>query len=201
MNEIHENPNLIFKNINKLLNIGVTDRNHPFHTPIFSTINELNSISARVVVLRKYDEYFRVLNFHTDFRSSKIYELTSNHSSYFVFYDHKIKIQLRIKTHSIIHNRNAISKKAWEDTKLQSRKCYLTKKNPSSKTTKPEDGLPKHLQGIDPTKEESESGYENFTVIENVINNIDYLYLAASGHRRLNISFKKNEPKFDWIIP
>tara|TARA_Y100000590_G_scaffold467363_1_gene646010 strand:- start:12396 stop:13001 length:606 start_codon:yes stop_codon:yes gene_type:complete len=201
MNEIKENPNLIFDNINKLLNIGASDRKHPFHTPIFSNINELNLINSRVVVLRNYDSYYKTLNFHTDYRSPKIFELTKNNNSYFVFYDNKIKIQLRINTESIIHNRNAITKKAWENTQLQSRKCYLTKKTPSSKTKIPEDGLPKHLQGVDPSRDESETGYENFTVIENIIKNIDWLRLDSSGHKRLNINLINNEPKFDWLIP
>ena len=92
-------------------------------------------------------------------------------------------------------------KKAWENTQLQSRKCYLTKKTPSSKTKIPEDGLPKHLQGVDPSRDESETGYENFTVIENIIKNIDWLRLDSSGHKRLNINLINNEPKFDWLIP
>ena len=201
MKEINENPKSIFENINELLNLGARDRKHAFHTPVFSSFNHKNFISSRVVVLRNYNQYFRVLNFHTDYRSPKIFELAKNNSSSFLFYDYKIKIQLRIKTLSIIHNNNAITKKAWLQTKLQSRKCYLTEKIPSSKTNFPEDGIPKHLKGVDPSNDESESGYENFTVIENVIKNIDYLNLASSGHRRLNVSFEKNEPKFDWLIP
>ena len=86
-------------------------------------------------------------------------------------------------------------------SRLSSRKCYLTEKAPSSITTLPEDGIPKHLNGVDPSQEESEKGYDNFVVIENKIQNIDWLYLAASGHRRLNIVFKHSEPVFKWIIP
>ena len=75
------------------------------------------------------------------------------------------------------------------------------KKSPSSKTNIPEDGLPKHLQGIDPTKNESEQGYNNFAVIQNKIESIDWLYLSYSGHKRLSINFKNNMPEFSWLIP
>ena len=68
-------------------------------------------------------------------------------------------------------------------------------------TTLPEDGIPKHLKGIDPSQKESEKGYDNFAIVENEIQNIDWLYLASSGHRRLNIVFKNSEPLFKWIIP
>ena len=201
MSLFNENPKSIFDNIKKLLTLAVKDRHHTFHTPVFSNKNQNNSIDSRIIVLRKFNESNLKLNFHTDFRSPKIVNLKKNNNSSFLFYDFKIKIQLRITTLSIINNKNDITKNAWDLSHLSSRKCYLTKKAPSSITTLPEDGIPKHLKGIDPSQEESEKGYGNFAVIENEIQNIDWLYLAASGHRRLNIVFKNFEPVFKWIIP
>ena len=192
-----QNPNTIFNNINELLSIGAKDRKHSFHTPVFST----SSNNSRVVVLRKFNQIKLSLIFHTDLRSPKINELNKLNLSNFVFYDSKIKVQLRIKTISKIHYNNDVTKETWEQTRLSSRKCYLTKKSPSTPTNKPEDGIPEHLKGIDPKQSESADGYKNFSIIENTIQNIDWLYLASSGHRRLNISFKKNEPVFQWIIP
>ena len=201
MSPFNENPKSIFINIKELLKLAVTDRHHTFHTPVFSNKNQNNSIDSRVVVLRKFNENNLKLNFHTDFRSPKIINITKDNNSTFVFYDFKLKIQLRINTNSIINNKNNISKNAWELSPLSSRKCYLTEKAPSSITKLPEDGIPKHLRGINPSQEESEKGYDNFTVIENKIQNIDWLYLAFSGHRRLNIDLKNSEPVFEWIIP
>ena len=142
-----------------------------------------------------------ILNFHTDARSPKVSSLKKNNNSLFVFYDQKLKVQLRIKTISSINNQNIITKKMWERTKLVSRKCYLTQKPPSSITSLPEDGIDDNLKGKEPTLEESEKGYKNFTVIQNQIKQIDWLYLAASGHRRLKITLKNNFPNFEWLIP
>ena len=201
MSLFNENPKSIFDNIKKLLTLAVKDRRHTFHTPVFSNNNKNNSIDSRVVVLRKFNENNLKLNFHTDFRSPKIVNLKKNNHSSFLFYDFKLKIQLRVITLSIINNKNDLTKNAWDLSRLSSRKCYLTEKTPSSETTLPEDGIPKHLKGINPSQEESEKGYSNFAVIENEIQNIDWLYLASSGHRRLNIAFKNSEPVFKWIIP
>ena len=201
MSLIYENPKAIFNNIKELLTIGVKDRNHCFHTPIFSNNNQNNLVDSRIVVLRKFNENNLKLNFHTDFRSPKIINLQNNNLANFVFYDFKLKIQLRIKTFSIINNKNDVSKNAWEQTRLSSRKCYLTRKAPSSITTLAEDGIPNHLKSIDPSLDESEKGYENFTVIENEILNIDWLYLQSSGHQRMKIDFKNFKPFFKWIIP
>ena len=196
-----ENTYEIFEDIKKNLNRGVKDRGHGYHTPIFSNIDKEKSIDSRIVVLRKFDPKKMVLNFHTDFRSPKVHNLKKNNKSLFVFYDQKLKIQLRIKTSSTINNQNKICKEMWENTKLFSRKCYLTVKPPSSITNQPEDGIHESLKGKEPTKKESEKGYKNFTVIENHIILIDWLYLSASGHRRLIISFKDINPIFDWVIP
>ena len=202
MSLVDENPFEILKNIEKLLIIGAKDRKQAFHTPIFSNNNnDNNETNSRVVVLRKFNNKKMTLFFNTDYRSPKIIDLQKNNQTNFVFYDANIKIQLRIRTISKIHYNNDITLEAWEETRLFSRKCYLTKKAPSSLTSLAEDGIPDHLIGIDPTKQESEEGYKNFSVLENLIQEIDWLYLASSGHRRLNISFNYNKPIFNWKIP
>ena len=201
MVDFNENPKVIINNIKELLVIGAKDRKHAFHTPVFSNNNINNSVNSRVVVLRKFNQEKMTLTFNTDYRSPKVIDLQKNNQSNFVFYDTKIKIQLRIKTVSIIHHDNQVSLEAWEQTRIFSRKCYLTEKMPSSVTAIPEDGIPKHLKGIDPTQHESEMGYKNFTVIENQIKEIDWLYLASAGHRRLKILFNNEQKKFEWLIP
>ena len=201
MSIFDENPNNIFNNIKNLLTIGVEDRKHTFHTPIFSNNNN-DMTNSRVVVLRNFKHNKMTLIFNTDYRSPKIIELKKNNKTSFVFYDTKIKIQLRIKTLTKIHYNNDVTLEAWEKTRLFSRKCYLTEKAPSSPTNIPEDGISEHLKGINPEQKESENGYKNFSVIENFIQEIDWLYLAASGHRRLKILVNnKNEFTFEWIIP
>ena len=196
-----ENTNEIFEDIKRNLTRGVKDRKHTFHTPVFCNVDNENSIESRVVVLRQFDSPNMVLNFHTDFRSPKILGLQQNNNSLLVFYDHKLKIQLRIKTTSTINNQNKVTQEMWDQTKLFSRKCYLTEKAPSSSTNLPEDGIDESLGGREPTLEESERGYKNFTVVQNQIQQIDWLYLAASGHRRLKIILEKQIPSFQWIIP
>ena len=196
-----ENTSEIFEDIKRNLTRGVKDRKHTFHTPVFCNGDNENNIESRVVVLRQFDSPNMVLNFHTDFRSPKILGLQQNNNSLLVFYDHKLKIQLRIKTTSTINNQNKVTQEMWEQTKLFSRKCYLTEKAPSSSTNLPEDGIDQSLGGREPTIEESERGYKNFTVVQNQIQQIDWLYLAASGHRRLKIILEKQIPSFHWIIP
>ena len=47
--------------------------------------------------------------------------------------------------------------------------------------------------------EQSEEGYKNFTVIKCNIKSIEWLYLAAKGHRRAKFDFETN--KNAWLVP
>ena len=200
-NSSKENIQEILQDIKKNLTRGVKDRKHAFHTPVFSNISEKGDIESRIVVLRKFDHKNMILNFHTDYRSPKTKNLKKNNNSQFVFYDHKLKIQMRIKTISYLNYQNKVSKEMWDKTRLLSRKCYLTTKGPSSITLIPEDGIPAHLLGKEPDFDESEKGYQNFTVVENKILEIDWLYLDIKGHRRLKLIFKNADPDYQWLIP
>ncbi len=64
---------------------------------------------------------------------------------------------------------------------------------PSNLSIKPE------LDNFDYTKEQSEEGYKNFTVIQCKIKSIEWLYLAAKGHRRAKFNLENN--KDTWLVP
>ena len=51
------------------------------------------------------------------------------------------------------------------------------------------------LEDFDYTMEQSEDGYKNFTVIKCHIKSIEWLYLAAKGHRCENTWLVKNNQK------
>lgn len=203
MHKISEDHFSILENIKENLTIGVKNRHHGFHSPVFTNIIENGSATSRIVILRLFDANNYQINFHSDIRSKKIVELRKKPSTNFLFYDHQIKIQLRIKTQSFIHHEDIISKNAWQLTRLISRKCYLTTKSPSSFTSLAEDGVPEILKGKSPDQKQSENGYKNFAVISNMIESIEWLHLAHSGHRRLHIDLKHGVDKisFQWMIP
>ena len=82
-----------------------------------------------------------------------------------------------------------------------SRQCYLGSKTPGSITSIPSSGLSKNVDNFGYTMEESEIGYKNFSLIETFIKSIEWLYLAAKGHRRAQFILKKNTIEKKWIIP
>ena len=190
----------VYLRIWELFKLGLKDRNLPFHIPVFICGNKDKS-NGRIVVLRGVDENEKKIWFHSDIRSNKIKILKSNPKATLLFYDKSEKIQLRISGSAKINYQNDISKKAWKKTAHMSRQCYLGDKAPGSNTLIPASGLTIDIDNLKYTLEESEIGYKNFCVIETFINSIEWLYLAAKGHRRAYFTLKNNSLEKKWLIP
>ena len=195
----YEDFNEIEKKLWALLLRAVNDRGSEFRTPVF-ICGDQNNLDGRVVVLRKADEKNLSLQFHSDIRSTKIDTIKKNPNSSLLFYGKKEKIQLRMKVECKLHYKDDITKESWDKTGHISRKCYLVINGPGTKSEKPTSGLDNKFDNFNFTKEESEVGYKNFCVIKCKIKSIEWLYLAAKGHRRALIDFQGSK-KFSWLIP
>ena len=195
----YEDFNEIEKKLWSLLVRAVNDRNSEFRTPVF-ICGDKNNLDGRVVVLRKVDEKNLSVQFHSDIRSTKIDAIKKNSNSSLLFYGKKEKIQLRMKVESKLHYNDETTKESWDKTGHISRKCYLVTNGPGTKSEKPTSGLDNKFDNFDFTKEESEAGFKNFCVIKCKIKSIEWLYLAAKGHRRALLKFQGSK-KFSWLIP
>ena len=195
----YESSSEIEKKLWSLLTEAVKDRDSEFRTPIFICGNDTD-IDGRVVVLRKADQKNNFIQFHSDIRSSKIEKIKKNPNCSVLFYGKKEKIQLRLKTECEVNFNNEITKESWKKTGHVSRKCYLVTNGPGTVSEKPTSGLNGKFDNFDFTKEESEEGYRNFSVIKCKIKSIEWLYLAAKGHRRALINFEGSK-KFTWLVP
>mgnify|MGYP002004186110 FL=1 len=104
-----------------------------------------------------------------------------------------------MKVNCEIHHNDKIAKESWNKTGHISRKCYLVTDGPGTKSEKPTSGLNDKFDNFNFSKEESEEGYKNFCVIKCKIKSIEWLYLAAKGHRRAKFDLEKN--KDTWLVP
>ncbi len=181
-----------------MLNDAVTNRRSPFRIPVFICADR-NEIDGRIVVLRKADKENNLLQFHTDLRSPKVEILKKNKNASLVFYDKEEKIQLRVKVECDLNNQNSVTKESWTKTQHVSRRCYLTDNAPGTISNDPTSGMISELEDFDYTIEQSEKGYKNFTVIQCKIKSIEWLYLAAKGHRRAKFNLQNN--KNIWLVP
>ena len=188
----------IKKKIWSILNNAVTDRSSQFRIPVF-ICGDQSDFDGRIVVLRKSDEQNDIVQFHSDIRSNKIEKLKKNNQASMLFYDKEEKIQVRLKVECTINHDNEITKESWLKTGHISRKCYLVDNGPGSESPTPTSGLKPKLDNFEFTMEQSEEGYKNFTVIQCKVKSIEWLYLAAKGHRRARFDLETN--KDNWLIP
>ena len=188
----------IKKKIWSMLDDAVTNRSSQFRIPVFVCGNQ-SHFDGRIVVLRKSDQSNNLLQFHTDIRSDKIAKLKNNNNASMLFYDKEEKIQVRLKVECIINHNNEITKESWSKTGHISRKCYLVDNGPGTESSAPTSGLKAELDNFEFTMEQSEEGYKNFTVIQCKIKSMEWLYLAAKGHRRARFDLINN--KENWLVP
>ena len=198
--DYYNNLDKIYLKIWNLLDLGLKNRNAPFHIPVF-ICGEKKEFDGRIIVLRGIDKNEKKLWFHSDIRSNKVEILKSNPKATLLFYDKTEKIQLRIGGFAKINYQNEMTKKSWKKTVHMSRQCYLGDKAPGSFVSLPTSGLTNEVDNLKYTIEESETGYTNFCVIETFIKSIEWLYLAAKGHRRAQFNLNKKKPEKKWLIP
>ena len=188
----------IKKKIWSMLDDAVTNRSSQFRIPVF-ICGDQKDFDGRIVVLRKSDQSNNLVQFHSDIRSDKIPKLKSNKNASMLFYDKEEKIQVRLKVECTINYSNEITKDSWKKTGHISRKCYLVDNGPGTESPTPTSGLKPELDNFEFTIEQSEEGYKNFTVIQCKIKSIEWLYLAAKGHRRARFELEDN--KEYWLVP
>ncbi len=188
----------IKKKIWSMLDDAVTNRSSTFRIPVF-VCGDQKDFDGRIVVLRKSDQSNNLLQFHSDIRSDKIPKLKNNKNASMLFYDKEEKIQVRLKVECIINHNNETTKESWSKTGHISRKCYLVDGGPGTESSAPTSGLKPEFDNYEFTMEQSEQGYKNFTVIQCKIKSIEWLYLAAKGHRRARFELDNN--KEYWLVP
>jgi pyridoxamine 5'-phosphate oxidase len=194
MNEIFAQNNLheIETYIWELLVQSVNSSKTPFHQGCVATVNN-NIPEQRMVVLRGADAVEKTLSFNTDIRSVKIEQLRVNSAVSWLFYDTKLKVQLRMYALAYINFDDEVSKIAWQNTRLASKICYTTQAKPGSSIPTPEliDVNQKEV-----SEELLEFAENNFAVIETKIYAIDFVFLNREGNRRAFFDYRTN--CFEW---
>ncbi|MGL5114605.1 MAG: pyridoxamine 5'-phosphate oxidase family protein [Beijerinckiaceae bacterium] len=180
----------------RLLARGVADRRSAFHHPVVATLGLDGRPCARTVILRSCDAGVRLLRFHTDIRSEKIAELRRDPRVAMHFYDSGAKIQVRVEGRAALHADDGIADAAWGGSRLFSRQCYGVVPGPGTEIGQGGDfTLP------DTSNEETVAGRANFVAVIVAVEQLEWLYLAAAGHRRALFSWNSDVLQSGWRTP
>ncbi len=180
---------------------GAADRRSPFHTPAVASIRPHATPDQRIMVLRKADRHAGLLRFHTDVRSNKVAQFAGCDKISVAGYDPGAKIQLRATGQAAVTAKGAIVDAAWAATSPSGRRSYLTTLPPGSVSDDATSGLPAPFDTTMPTARESEAGRANFALVVMTVTHLEWLHLAATGHRRA--AFSRGEAGWTgtWLIP
>jgi hypothetical protein len=168
----------------RALEAAAEDRHSPWHTMVVASADAEAAPDLRTVVLRGCVPAARSLRFHTDRRSAKIPVFGANPRAAFLFYDPVSKIQLRARGRIALVTEGSLFDQVWAATAAMSRRCYLTDPAPGTPADRPMTGLAGDLGARRPSAAESEAGRAHFTLALAAIDALDWLHLAADGHRR-----------------
>jgi pyridoxamine 5'-phosphate oxidase len=180
----------------RLIARGVADRRSPFHHPTVATIGLDGRPRARTVILRGCDVASRSLRFHTDARSEKITEISRDSRIALHLYDPGAKIQIRVEGRAILHRDDAVADSAWGGSRLFSRQCYGVTPGPGTPIG---DGGDFTLP--ETTEEATAEGRANFVAVVVAVEQMEWLYLAAAGHRRAGFSWTNGNLQAGWLTP
>jgi len=172
------------------------DRKSPMHTPVIVTAD----VDARVMVLRAFDAEAWRLRLHTDLRAPKAQALAADPRVAAVFYDKGAKIQLRLRGTGRIESRGPVADAAWAASTNFARRCYLGD-GPGAVSPVATSGLPSEFEGVEPDDAQLVPARENFAVLLIDIAEVDWLYLAHTGHIRAQFVRDGEGWSARWVAP
>jgi 3-hydroxyisobutyrate dehydrogenase len=182
--------------VNRLIR-AARDRKSPMHTPAVIT----SDIDARTMVLREFDKTAWTLRFHTDTRAPKVAAIEADPRVAVLFYDKGAKIQIRVRGTAEILRDAPVTDAAWDNGSNFARRCYMGD-GPGAASDIPTSGLPAQLEGVEPTDEQLIPARDNFAVLRIVLKQLDWLYLAHTGHVRAQFTQDDSEDwQGCWVAP
>jgi len=173
---------------------GIQDRKSGFHTVQLATMATDGAPSVRTCVLRAVDPDARWLQVHTDRRGRKPAELRHEPRIAMHAYDPAAKIQVRAMGTGVIHTDDDVADTAWARTRWFSRECYRLQPGPGTPLDLPD-------AAEIPAVTDQAIGRENFAVLRLHVRRMEWLYLAAAGHRRALFDWSSGEMRASWLVP
>lgn len=172
------------------------DRKSPMHVPTVIT----SDVDARVMVLREFDAQDWTLRFHTDTRAPKVAQIEADPRMAVLFYDKSAKTQIRVRGKGQVLRDAPVTDTAWANGDNFARRCYLGE-GPGALSDAPTSGLPAEFEGLEPSDEQLIPARPNFAVLLIELEDIDWLYLAHTGHMRAQFVRKGSDWNGRWVSP
>ena len=162
------------------------DRHHAWRTPVLATVGKDGSPNARTVVLRHADANLQSLQFYTDRRSSKIAELICKPRAMLVFWSKRLSWQLRVQVAMEVQTSGPQVDAVWERVSQSAAAGdYLSMDAPGSAFS------------VGQATSDAGAGLHHLAILVAQVQEVDWLELRPSGHRRSVFSMNA----WEWRVP
>lgn len=182
----------VFLDITHWLKAAAQDRHHPMHIGALASLGTAGHPRLRSVVLREASERIDHLAFHTDRRSDKYAELLAEPRCALLFYAPEAKVQIRVEGRADLHIGDTIAQAAWDASHRMSRECYRVQPGPGT-TIASHANLHR--------AEDDTLAFAQFCRVIVTVQVIEWLWLAAEGHRRARFVQDAGRWSGAWIVP
>lgn len=183
-----------------LLKQAVYEHDNPLRVCSIATVNSDNCPEQRTVILRNFHEQDRTLDIFTDHRSGKLQHLSRNPKASLLFYHPDKLIQIRLQATVQIHWMDATARDAWEKIPPARRSDYCSVSPPGASLKEPGDDLPSWWNDSI-SREQTEYGFEYFTLLRCYFHRIDLLKLDRAGHKRAVFQWQDQQWRGRWVTP
>ncbi len=169
-------PDAVWRDAWAQLARATRDRRHAFRHPVVATHAPGHGVRARTVVLRRAEPSPARLTLFTDRRSGKLEALGAEPFLSWCFYDRRSRIQLRIETRADVHVGDAVAREAWASQGPAARAVYAVEPAPAT---------PLGPEVRPPDQAEADAGFTHFAVVVGAVEEVDWLQLGRTEHRRI----------------
>ena len=183
----------------ELLTRGAQSPKEDAHWPTLATVDAAGRARARTVVLRRVERAEGALEFYTDARAQKVRHLQDNPWASVHVYDGSRRVQVRAQVRAHLHVEDEVARERWEGLGARGRLDYCRQPAPATPSEQWETGLEPSWKQDPPDAQQIQWAFANFCVMRCVIESMDALYLARSGHRRA--LFDLTNQTRSWVIP
>lgn len=175
------------------LRLGASPTRSPFTIWQLATCGLDGAPQLRSIVLREADQAAGTLVFHTDRRSPKLAELAADSRVAMLGLDLDLHLQLRLNGRAQPVPDSARVQRMWSGARPHTLILYQTPHAPGTVIARPQDGQVQSQPDTD--------GFENFTLVEVVLESIDCLDLSPGRHRRARFRRDAGAWQGQWIAP
>jgi pyridoxine/pyridoxamine 5'-phosphate oxidase len=174
--------------------VGARGRNDPFHQGVLATVSPQGP-QARYAVLRAVDAGSGCVAFHTDRRSPKCAQIAADARVAWCFHGHGE--QLRLSGRVQLHLDDARADAAWAAARAAARRTYTVPLPPGTVVAHPELADAPERSAPD----DAVLARGNFALGHITVESLDWLSLAATGHRRASFARRPGGWDSSWLAP